>query len=97
MFGYAHVETVVGTHIPLTAGQALALKSEGKNRIAVCFFGDGATEEGCFYETANFASLHKLPMLFVCENNFYAIHEPLNKRWAKNALVERMDQRGQRG
>lgn len=81
---------VVATHIPHAAGVALALKREGKGRIAVCFFGDGATEEGCFYETVNFAALHKLPVLFVCENNFYAIHEPLSKRWAKNALVERM-------
>lgn len=81
---------VVATHIPHAAGVALALKRQVKNRIAVCFFGDGATEEGCFYETVNFASLHKLPVLFVCENNFYAIHEPLSKRWAKDALVERM-------
>jgi pyruvate dehydrogenase E1 component alpha subunit len=81
---------VVATHIPHSAGVAFALKRQGKHRISVCFFGDGATEEGCFYETVNFASLHKLPVLFVCENNFYAIHEPLSKRWATDALVERM-------
>ncbi|MDJ0943506.1 MAG: thiamine pyrophosphate-dependent dehydrogenase E1 component subunit alpha [Kiloniellales bacterium] len=85
---------VVATHIPHTAGVALALKRLGGDRIAVCFFGDGATEEGCFYETVNFASLHGLPVLFVCENNFYAIHEPLSKRWARNALVERMQSFG---
>ncbi len=81
---------VVATQIPHAAGVALALKRQGKDRIAVCFFGDGATEEGCFYETVNFASLHNLPVLFVCENNFYAIHEPRSKRWAMDALVERM-------
>jgi TPP-dependent pyruvate/acetoin dehydrogenase alpha subunit len=74
---------VVGTNIPIVAGYALAMKREGKGRVAVAFFGDGASEEGCFYETLNFAALHALPMLFVCENNFYAIHEPISKRRAK--------------
>jgi pyruvate dehydrogenase E1 component alpha subunit len=73
---------VVGTSIPLAAGFALALRREGKGRVAVAIFGDGATEEGCFYETLNFAGRHKLPMLFVCENNFYAIHTHVRDRWS---------------
>lgn len=73
---------VVGTGIPIAAGYAVALKREGKKRIAVSMFGDGATEEGCFYETLNFAGLYKLPILFVCENNFYAIHTHISKRWS---------------
>lgn len=81
---------VVGTNIPITAGYALALKAEGRGRVAASFFGDGATEEGCFSETLNFAALHKLPILFVCENNFYAIHEPIHKRQATDRLVERV-------
>jgi TPP-dependent pyruvate/acetoin dehydrogenase alpha subunit len=81
---------VVGTTIPLAVGFALALKREGKGRIAVAFFGDGATEEGVFYESLNFAALHRLPMLFVCENNFFAIHTPLEKRWATKRLCERV-------
>ena len=80
---------VVGTTIPLAVGYALALKREGAGRVAVSFFGDGATEEGVFYESLNFAALHKLPVLFVCENNGYAIHTPLRKRWASDSLVER--------
>jgi pyruvate dehydrogenase E1 component alpha subunit len=81
---------VVGTHIPLAAGQALALKREGRGRVVVVFFGDGATEEGVFHETLNFAALHRLPLLFVCENNFYAIHSPLDHRWATRRLCERV-------
>lgn len=82
---------VVGTSIPVAAGHALALKREGRGRLVAAFFGDGATEEGCFYETLNFAALHRLPLLFVCENNGLAIHEPLRKRWANADLCGRVE------
>jgi TPP-dependent pyruvate/acetoin dehydrogenase alpha subunit len=81
---------VVGTTIALALGYALALKIEKKGRVIVAFFGDGATEEGVFHESLNFASLHRLPVLFVCENNGYAIHTPLSKRWATQQLCERV-------
>jgi pyruvate dehydrogenase E1 component alpha subunit len=81
---------VVGTTVPIALGYALALQREGKGRLVVAFFGDGATEEGVFYESLNFAALHKLPVLFVCENNGYAIHTPLSKRWATPQLCERV-------
>jgi len=81
--GVAGSSAVVGTQIPMMAGYALALKRQARARVAVVFFGDGATEEGCFYETLNFAALMKLPLLFVCENNGYAIHEPIAKRRAR--------------
>lgn len=90
----AHVlgaSAVVGTNVPIALGAALSMKMQGNSRIVVCFFGDGATEEGCFAESLNFASLKKLPILFVCENNFYAIHEPLSARWATNRLCERVE------
>ena len=64
---------VVGTTIPVALGFALAFKRTQSNRVVVAFFGDGATEEGVFTESLNFAALHKLPILFVCENNFSAI------------------------
>jgi TPP-dependent pyruvate/acetoin dehydrogenase alpha subunit len=82
---------VVGTTLPIAVGYALALQRESKGRLAAAFFGDGATEEGVFYETLNFAALHKLPVLFVCENNGYAIHTPLSKRWATRRLCERIE------
>src|SRR3989475_5441053 len=81
---------VVGTTIPIAIGYAVALKREGNGRVVVSFFGDGATEEGVFYESLNFAALHHLPVLFVCENNFLAIHTPIEKRWATRQLCERV-------
>jgi pyruvate dehydrogenase E1 component alpha subunit len=81
---------VVGTTIPVAVGFALTFKRLKTDRIAVPFFGDGATEEGVFGESLNFAALQKLPVLFVCENNFYAIHTPLSRRWATTKLSERV-------
>jgi len=81
---------VVGTTIPVAVGYGLALKRTKSDRVSVTFFGDGATEEGVFGESLNFASLHKLPVLFVCENNYYAIHTPITRRWATNRLCERV-------
>ncbi|WP_245644220.1 thiamine pyrophosphate-dependent dehydrogenase E1 component subunit alpha [Magnetospirillum moscoviense] len=74
---------VVATQIPVAAGYALAAKRAHAGHVVAVFFGDGASEEGCFYETLNFAALHALPILFICENNGYAIHEPIAKRRAK--------------
>jgi pyruvate dehydrogenase E1 component alpha subunit len=93
----AHVlgaSAVVGTNIPIAIGAALSMKMQGNGKIVACFFGDGATEEGAFAESLNFAALRKLPILFVCENNFYAIHEPLTARWATNRLCERVETYG---
>jgi TPP-dependent pyruvate/acetoin dehydrogenase alpha subunit len=81
---------VVGTTIPIAVGYALACKRKKTDRVSVAFFGDGATEEGVFAESLNFAALHKLPVLFVCENNYYAIHTPITRRWATTRLCERV-------
>jgi TPP-dependent pyruvate/acetoin dehydrogenase alpha subunit len=85
---------VVATHMSPAVGYALALAHEGKGRVAAIFFGDGSTEEGVFYECLNFAALHQLPVLFVCENNDYAIHTPISKRWATRRLCERVETYG---
>jgi TPP-dependent pyruvate/acetoin dehydrogenase alpha subunit len=92
--GVIGASAVVGTSIPVAAGYALAAKRRGDGAVVACFIGDGATEEGCFAETLNFAALHALPVLFICENNGYAIHEPLSKRWATNRLCERVETYG---
>jgi pyruvate dehydrogenase E1 component alpha subunit len=81
---------VVGTTIPIATGYAMALQREGAGNVVISFFGDGAVEEGVFHESLNFAALHRLPILFVCENNGYAIHTPLRKRWATERLCERV-------
>ncbi len=96
--GVVGASAVVGTTIPIAAGLALAMKFDakktGKQRIVVSVFGDGGTEEGCFYETINFAALRKLPMIFVCENNRLAIHTPIERRWATEKLCERIQTYG---
>ncbi len=88
--GILGASAVVATTIPIAAGYALVLKREKKNNIIVSFFGDGATEEGVFSETVNFAALHNLPVLFICENNRLAIHNPLERRWAADNICERI-------
>jgi pyruvate dehydrogenase E1 component alpha subunit len=55
-------------------------KFRGSDRVSVAFFGDATVEEGVFHECANFASLHKLPVIFVCENNFFSIYSPIEQR-----------------
>lgn len=85
---------VVGTTIPIAVGYAFALQRQGTDRLVAAFFGDGASEEGVFHESLNFAALKKIPVLFVCENNQYAIHQPLSKRWATDRLCERVETYG---
>ena len=69
---------IVAGSIPLACGAALSSKLRESNSVAVSFFGDGATNEGIFYESLNFAALKKLPVIFVCENNLYATHMPIS-------------------
>ena len=64
---------IVGGALPLAVGLALADKMQGRNRITCCIFGEGAAAEGAFHESLNLAALWKLPVLFVCENNRYAM------------------------
>ncbi len=85
---------VVGTTVPIALGYAYAIQQRGEDRVVVAYFGDGATEEGVFAESLNFAALKKLPVLFVCENNQFAIHQPLEKRWATDRLCERVETYG---
>lgn len=87
--GVMGASAVVGTTIPQAVGCAYAQKRNATGNVVVVFFGDGATEEGVFHESMNFAALKKLPVLFVCENNGYAIHAPLHTRQAGVGLCER--------
>lgn len=93
--GVLGASAVVGTTIPIATGYALAMQMQakeiGRQRIVVAVFGDGGIEEGCFYESINFAALHKLPIIYVCENNRLAIHSPLEKRWATQKICERVE------
>ena len=87
--GVMGTSAVVGTTIANALGYAYALKVRRENAIVVSFFGDGATEEGVFAESLNFAVLKKLPILFVCENNQYAIHTHQSRRQGTPAICER--------
>ena len=71
--GMMGASAIVGGTIPLAVGAALTAKLKNQKQVAAAFFGDGASEEGVFQESLNFAALKKLPMIFVCENNFYIL------------------------
>jgi len=86
--GVMGASAVVGTTIPLAVGYALAEKMKRSDTIVASFFGDGAVEEGVFHESLNFAALRKLPVLFVCENNFYAIHSRQHVRQSVGKIVD---------
>jgi TPP-dependent pyruvate/acetoin dehydrogenase alpha subunit len=88
--GVMGASAVVGTTIANAVGYAYALKLQKKDSVVVSFFGDGATDEGVFHESLNFAALKELPVLFVCENNFYAIHTHLLRRHKAANLCERV-------
>jgi Pyruvate/2-oxoglutarate dehydrogenase complex, dehydrogenase (E1) component, eukaryotic type, alpha subunit len=74
---------IVGSTLPIATGIAWSNKLRKKKNIVVIFFGDGATEEGVFQESLDFASLHNLKILFVCENNFYSVYSSLKYRQNK--------------
>lgn len=78
--GMMGASAIVGGSIPLAVGAALSFKMDKAPHVAVTFFGDGASEEGVFHESLSFAALHKLPVLFICENNFAATASPLEAR-----------------
>jgi TPP-dependent pyruvate/acetoin dehydrogenase alpha subunit len=69
---------IVGAHLPIAAGAAWSAKLRGTDQVAVAFFGDGATNIGAFHEALNLAAVWRLPVLFVCENNFYMEYTPIN-------------------
>ena len=78
---------IVGATIPIAAGAGLALKHSGSEGVAVCFFGDGACEEGIFHETLNFASVYGLPTIFVVENNLFSSHLHISLRQPSDSIA----------
>ena len=78
---------IVGNSIPVGVGLGLSIKLNKTNQISCVFFGDGATEEGVFFESVNFAALKELPVLFICENNFYSVYSPLSVRQPKKRNI----------
>ena len=78
---------IVGSSMPIAVGLAWANKLNNSDNVVVVFFGDGAIEEGSFHESLNFASLHSLKILFVCENNSYSVYTNLEKRQSKKRKI----------
>jgi TPP-dependent pyruvate/acetoin dehydrogenase alpha subunit len=78
--GFLASSAILGQTMAVSVGSAWAFVMDAQPRISTCFFGDGAAEEGIFHETLNFAAIKHLPVLFVCENNLYSTHTPLEVR-----------------
>jgi pyruvate dehydrogenase E1 component alpha subunit len=78
--GFLGAVPIVGSTIPIAVGAALGAVMKGERRVTVAYFGEGATEEGVFHEALNYAVLHKLPVVFLCENNFFSVYSPLSVR-----------------
>jgi len=80
---------IVGGGVPIAVGAGLSIQNRGGDQVVVCFFGDGAASQGTFHEGLNLAALWKLPVLFVCENNQYAISTPVQESAAHPRLADR--------
>jgi len=80
--GFLGGHAIVGSHIPLAAGVAFAMQYRGEDRVCICYFGDGAINQGSVHEALNMAALWKLPVIYVVENNLYAMGTSLERSTA---------------
>jgi TPP-dependent pyruvate/acetoin dehydrogenase alpha subunit len=78
---------IVGATVPIAVGAGIACKMDGKGQVAVCYFGDGACEEGVVHESLNLARVMDLPVLLVCENNLYSSHLDIHLRQPSNSVA----------
>ena len=78
--GFVGAVPIVGSTIPIATGLAFADHHLKRDRVTVAFLGEAATEEGVFHESVNFAALHRLPIVYVCENNLYSVYSPMHVR-----------------
>ncbi len=79
--------SILGNNIPIGVGLGLSINIKKKKSISYVFLGDGATEQGVFYESINFAIIKKIPTIFICENNFYSVYSGLEVRQPKNRKI----------
>ena len=80
---------IVGGHVPLANGIAWAIKARGDDSVCVCYFGDGAAHQGAFFEALCLAQLYRLPVIFICENNFYAMGTSIHRQSALTDMSQR--------
>lgn len=88
--GFMGTSAIVGNSIPVGVGLALSLQYRRSDAVSFVFLGDGAVEEGIFYESVNFAVLRKLPVIFICENNLYSVYSPLSARQPEGRAITKM-------
>ena len=81
--------SMLADNVPVASGCALAFKMRGEDHVALCYFGDGATSRGDWHEGLNLASVLKLPVVFICNNNQYAYSTPLNLQMAVENIADR--------
>jgi acetoin:2,6-dichlorophenolindophenol oxidoreductase subunit alpha len=82
---------IIGAHLPIAVGSALAARYRGSDAVTLCFFGDGTANIGAFHEALNLAALWKVPAIFLCENNLYGEYSPIAATTAIEDLVDRAD------
>ena len=87
--GFLGANGIVGAGIPIAGGAALAMQLRDADDVAVCFFGDGASNQGVFHESANLAAVWKLPLILVCENNGYGLSTPTSQACSITDLARR--------
>ena len=92
--GVIGATSMLGATLPVATGAALGYKIRGEQKVAVAFFGEGSTSRGDFHEALNFAGIHKLPVIYVCENNQYAFTTPLRLQMPVETVSERADAYG---
>ncbi len=88
--GFLGATPIVGSTIPIAVGAALGSVMAGEGRTTIVYLGEGATEEGVFHESINFAFLRKLPIVFICENNLYSVYSNLSVRQPNERSVHEM-------
>ena len=88
--GFLGSSAIVGNSIPVGVGAGFTHKLDRSGQLAFTFFGDGATEEGAFYESVNFAVVNKIPVVFLCENNLYSVYTDLSSRQPVSRKIHEM-------
>ena len=82
---------IVGAHVPLATGMAFAAKYRKEDRVTLCFFGDGAINQGSFHEALNLSALFRLPVIFICENNLFAMGTSVKRSTSLKQIVDRAE------
>src|SRR5213075_1124026 len=82
---------IVAAHVPLAVGMAFSINYRSEDRVTLCFFGDGAINQGSFHEALNLAALLKLPVVFICENNLFAMGTSVERSTSLKEIVERAE------